>query len=363
MARKAPSAPSSLSADTRIALLVGKELFLQTEYTAKLKAALKERFGEVDTARFDGQTASAADVLDECRSFSLMQQHKMVVVDDADVLIRAGGKDKDEEGEDSDDEGGSATRPMFERYAQAPTEGATLVLRAKKFLPGKLGPMIEKVGVIIKCEAESADTARRWLLARAPARHGVQVEPAAADLLIDRLGADLGRLDTEVAKLAAAIGAPLQPKGKKDGLPTVTADAAADLVGVTREEEMWSIQDAMISGDAGRTLSHLHAILDRTGKDQSIGVLWACIDLARKLHAFSRGLRQGQNAFALGKQLRVWPDSRAEAIAAIARRLDPRAAAALLGAAVDADRRSKSGLGHAERQLEVLALRFARAGA
>lgn len=378
MARKAESPPGTLSADTRIALLVGKELFLQTEHTAKLRAALKERFGEVDTVRFDGNTTPAAEVLDECRSFGLMQQHKMVVVDDADQLIRGGGKkdekdggrrsrddDEDDEGEEESDAGGASTRPMFERYAQAPSDGATLVLRAKKFIPGKLGGMIEAVGAIIKCEAQSPDTARRWLLARAPERHGVEIEPAAADMLVERLGADLGRLDMEVAKLAAAISAPVSGKGKgaKGKLPLVTALAAAELTGITRQEDMWSIKDALLTGDPDGSLHQLHAILDRVPKDQAVPVTWACIDLARQLHAMSQGLRQGKNPQSLAGMLKIFPPWKAEALIAFARRLDPKRGASLLAAAVEADRRAKSGLGDAERQLEVLALRFASAGA
>jgi DNA polymerase-3 subunit delta len=375
LASVAKSGTSSvLSADTRIALLVGKELFLQTEYTARLRKALIERHGEVDTVRFDGQSTPAADVLDECRSLGLMQQHKLVVVDDADQLIRGGSKkdgdgkkggsrdDEDEEEEEAS-ESGASTRPMFERYAQAPTEGATLVLRARKFIPGKLGPMIEKVGAIIKCEAESADTARRWVVARAPERHGVEVEPAAAALLVERLGADLGRLDNEVAKLAASIGAPVDGKGKKGRLPMVTTEAAAELVGVTREEDMWTIKDALLSGDPEAALHQLHAILDRSGKDQAVPVTWACIDAARQLHSLAQGLRQGKNVFSLAGTLKIWPPARAEAMAAVARKLDPRRAAALLAAAVEADRRTKSGLGDGARTLELLALRFASVGA
>lgn len=376
MARKPAPPPATLSADTRIALLVGKELFLQTEYTARLRALLKERFGEVDTVRFDGQTASAADVLDECRSFSLMQHHKMVVVDDTDLLIKGGkkeskdgsdkGRDRDGEGEDGgeeESESGASTRPLFERYAQAPCEGATLVLRARKFIPGKLGGMIEKVGAIMKCEVESPDLARRWVLARSAERHGVEVDPGAAEMLVERLGADLGRLDTEVAKLAASIAAPLSGKGKaaKGKLPLVTAAAVAELVGITREEDMWTIKDALLTGDPEESLGQLHAILDRSSKDQAVPVTWAAIDLARQIHAMAQGLRQGKSPQTLAGMLRIFPPWKADAITAVARKLDPRRAAALLGAAVDADRRTKSGLGNGERNLEVVALRFASA--
>ena len=95
-------------------VLIGKELFLRSQYTSMLRSALEQAHGEIETFQFGGDADSAA-VLDECRSFGLMAGHKLVIVDDADQFVRA------------------ETRPMIERYAQNPSEQATLVLRSAKW--------------------------------------------------------------------------------------------------------------------------------------------------------------------------------------------------------------------------------------
>lgn len=79
------------------------------------------------------------------------------------------------------------------------------------------------------------------------------------------------------------------------------------------------------------------------------------MDLCRKLHLACEGLGQGMSPDAVAKGLRLWGPSR-EAILGAARRMNPAAAAALLSMSVEADRRSKSGLGRADRLLERVAL-------
>jgi DNA polymerase III subunit delta len=331
--KAAPSSP--LSADCRIVVLAGKEAFLQGEYTAQIREMLAKKFGEVDTVRFDGAAAAMADVLDECRTFGLMQQHKLVVVDSAEQLVK----------EDN--------RPLLERYAAAPSENATLVLRTERWYPGKLDKLIEQVGTILKCEAVGAQTAASWAVKRAEKRHSATLAPEAAATLVARIGTDLARLDGELAKLALAAGA---AEGKS---VSISMRDVTDLVGETREEEAWAVQETLLSGDPDASVRHVRMILDNSRRDAHVPLTWAMVDLARKLHAASRGVREGMNPFALGNKLKLWPEDRREAVLSAARRAEPRRFAGLLKTAVEADARGKSGLGDPDRTLERLALAFA----
>src|SRR5207237_6759029 len=85
--------PSSLDARARFVILHGKDRFLQDEYLRTLREALAKKHGAegFDTVRFDGQQGAriVADIMDECRSFGLMQQHKVVLVENADLLVKA----------------------------------------------------------------------------------------------------------------------------------------------------------------------------------------------------------------------------------------------------------------------------------
>jgi DNA polymerase III subunit delta len=333
LARKPTTNP--LSGATRIAIIVGKEPFLHAEYTNQLRDALAKVHGEVDTIRFEGAQATVADVLDECRTFGLMQQHKLVIVDNAEQLIK----------EDS--------RPLMERYAESPVDGATLLLRAERWYPGKLDKIVEAGGgTIIKFEEIPPAMAASWAVKRCEKRHSAKLDPRAAELLVERVGTELGRLDTEVAKLALAAA-----DGK--GTPTITPELVAELVGLTREEEAWAVQQTLLSGDPVASVGHMRTILDTSRRDAHVPLSWACLDLARKLHAASRGIREGGNPWEIGNKLKLWPPDRKEAVLAAARRADPARLRELLRAAVQTDMRFKSGYGEPERALEVLALKFA----
>jgi len=330
---KKPSNSASLSADARIVLLKGKELFLRQLYTRMLREEIEKKDGPATIVNFDGAITSAADVLDECRSFGLLAERKIVVVDNAEELIK------------------EATRPMFERYAQGLAEGgdagATLVLRAGTWRAGKLDAMIEQVGVILECEEPRHADAVLWVRKRAPKEHKTEIEIEAAEHLVERVGCSLGRLDSELGKLAAAAG------GKAISLGLVN-----QFVGLSREEEAWGIQSTLLSASPPQALAHLRYVLD-VSRQPAVLVGYAMTDLTRKLHAASRALKQGAPEGSLMKPLKLWPGN-AGPIFAAARRLDPDRALEIFRSAVRADQRSKSGLGEADRSLEMLAIEMTR---
>lgn len=332
MAKGSTERAGPLTADMRIVVLHGKEGFLQTELSARLREALAERHGGVDTIRFEGASATAADVLDECRTFGLMTAHKMVVVDEADEFLSRG-----------------ETRALLERYADAPSEAATLVLRSDRWNKGKLDAKIEKVGTIHKCEVDSDAKAIDWAIRRCEKRHGATLEADAARALVARVGPDLGRIDSELAKLSLLVGGS-RPIGSAD---------VATLVGQTREEEVWSVQASLLSGDAAQAVGHVRAILESSKRDQHIPLSYACLDLARKLHGIAWGLKAGGNPRELAGKFSLWGPA-FDPVMSAARRGDPRRFARLLTAAVEVDHGLKTGGIDAQRGLEGLALRFAR---
>jgi DNA polymerase-3 subunit delta len=325
----AKAAPSRMpTPEDRVVLLQGKELFLRTEYTEHLRRLLKAAHGDCEFVKFDGATAAPAEVLDECRSFGLMATHKLVVVDDADLMLN------------------QDTRPMFERYCDSPSDQATLVLRASTWRPGNLDKAIDKVGLVIKCDEIDTASAGKWVVRRAEKTHGVRLDPPAAAMLIDRTGTDLGRLDGELAKLAASAG----PGG------TITTQLITELVGLTREQEAWAIQSLLLSGDAPRMLKELRVIMGNGSKDVGVPVSFACCDLARKLMGAAEGMAQGAPPGKITKDLGLWGGSDRPIMDA-ARRLGPARARELFDAAIAVDAGIKSGL-DTEIAIEVLALRF-----
>lgn len=325
-ASAAGKAPGVLGAGQRFVILSGKETFLQQQRTGELREALKRVFGEIDLLRFDGKEADAALVLDECRSFGLIAAHKLVIVDDAEELVK------------------ESTRPLFERYAESPCEGTTLLLRSNSWRPGRLDKMV----TVIKCEECKHDPeAASWAVRRAADAHGYKLDPAAAEELVKRTGLSLARLDSELGKLALAADT-----GRVD------RSAVMSLVGQSRQLEPWPLRERLLAGNAEDAIRYIRDTLDNS-KNTEIPLLFACTSLARDLYACTAAqalrISRAELATRLGKR-NEWFIR--DALAA-APKLTPARAAPLLKACTRADAHAKSGVGRTDRTLETLAVLFA----
>lgn len=339
--RSEGEASRPIDAMSRFVVLHGSEEFLRQLHTASLKEALTKAFGEIDTVQFDGETARAAEILDECRSFGLIATHKLVVVDNADEVVK------------------EENRPLFERYAQAVIDAkgeasATLVLRCKTWRAGKLDKLITEIGSIQKCETVDDQKAIVWAMARCRKEHRGELTREAAEMLVSRVGGSLGRIDSELGKLAAAAGA------GADGKPApITPTLVREMVGVSREEEIWNIQGTLLSGDVRQALAELSYSVD-VSREAPARIFFAFTDLARKLHAASHGLRMGMNAWQLKGPLKLWGNS-LDAIVGAASALPTNETRRLLRVSLSNMTRDRSGLGESVRTLERTAIEFALA--
>ncbi len=335
--RSAPKSTKAAAPDgsERVAILKGHEAFLRQHYFEKLREALAKATGlEINTIRFDGESAALADVLDECRSPGLLPVHKLVVVDNADKFVR------------------EATRPALEKYAQDPDDRATLVLRAETWRPGRLDKAVEKVGKVISCEAVGPQQAAQWASARAKGFHKVQLRADAAQVLVDSVGVDLARLDAELGKLATDAVGPIEA-------PEITADLVRMHVRATREaEKPWPLQDEILSGQPSRVLSYIELWMGNAPRDQAVPAMWACVDLTRVLATAARMAHSGVPDGAIAKKLNVWPAPKGAAVVRAARRLGPAGAARLHATACEADAAMKRGA-PGRRTLERLCVEIA----
>lgn len=324
-ARSSGKGATALGAEVRFVVLSGKESFLQQHRTAELRDALREHFGEIDVLRFDGKDADAAGVLDECRSFGLIAAHKLIIVDDAEAMVK------------------EEARPLFERYAQTPCEGTTLLLRSTAWRPGKLDKMV----TVIKCEEFKEPEAAGWAMRRAQESHGYKLDPQAAEELINRAGTSLGRLDSELAKLALAAD-----KGKVD------FETVRSLVAMTRQLEPWPLRSALLSADPQRSIRYIRDTLENS-KNTEIPLLFACTSLARDLHSCALAQRMRVSQSELASRLGKRSDWFIKDSYTAARNLSPRQTSPLLKACTRADAHAKSGVGRTDRTLEMLAVLFA----
>ena len=338
MAKSKPrSAPDAPDAATRILALHGPEYALNREAMDCLCTAMEQEHGRIDVINFDGKTCQAVDVLDELRSFGLMQQYKIVVIDDADQFV-------------------SANRKLLERYAQSPVDHATLVFQCSSWRKGNLDKLIEKVGALIKCAPLTAAQVRTRLVQLAKAQHNRNLTNDTAQMLIDRLGTNMLTLESELAKLALLVG---------EGEP-IEPELIDQVAGRSSDEEAWAIQEAMLTALAeprrgrGQAISKIHELVELSRK-ADVQVAYFVADLVRKLHTGLVMKRQGIGDRQIASALRLWGPRQAAFTTAMAR-LNPRAVGRLFDRIIRYDVRSKRGYGHAMRNIECFCATLADEG-
>src|SRR3954468_1597726 len=174
----------------------------------------------------EGRRSPDVDALvNSLAAISLIAAHRYLLVDGADAWGKA-----------------DAERAA-EALGQIPPE-TTLALVAHGKAPAGLAKAVEKAGG----EVLSFDVPRERDLPKqliADARElGFDLEPAAARLLVERLGPRPMRLRSELERLALWAG--------EGG--TVATEALEAMISDTSEEAIWTLADAVVAGDEADTM-------------------------------------------------------------------------------------------------------------
>lgn len=296
--------------------LVGPDIFLQLEGLRAIVAQLPK---ETTRLTLDGETAKIGDVLDELRSFAMFSSSKCVVIRSADDFI-------------------SKFRPQMEDYVESPAEDSILVLRMNTLPKNqRIYKLIEKHGQIIDCQTPK--DVLTWLVKRAKEVHKLILPLEASDLLIDRIGDDLGRLDNELAKLALVC------EGKVD------ANSIRNSVAFQREQEMWDMTDELAAGRIGNCLERWRHLVRMDSSAEYRAITWLTIWLEKVLNYFAMKER-GANEFTIGRDLKIWPADKQKPFFQNANALGKPKAQELVKLLAQLDYRSKTGLGDLTQNVE-----------
>jgi DNA polymerase III delta subunit len=267
MAKNTASQPS-------VVAIVGSDSFLRGDALGRVLEPLRAELGELGPMRFEGERASAADVLDEVRTPSLLGGIRVAIVEDADEFV-------------------SANREIMERYCVAPIEGSLLILLCNS-LPRntRLYKIIEANGQIVVSEAPKGAAFGAWITQRASAVYGKKIAPSAAQSLRRLLGDSPGWIDAELGKLASFVG----------DRPEITAADVNELTDQRREEKVFGIMDAMASGDVASALCLWDQVLatDRAAPGRALAGL--ALKVRQMIEAFDEFEATGQ-VFAASKRM------------------------------------------------------------
>ncbi len=271
--------PKKTSGDPRSPMyaVFGSDDFLRGH---RLRELLDRLLGDdrdaMALAEYSGEDASLADVLDECRTPSLLAPIRVVCVRDADDFV-------------------SEHRKHLEAYLQSPSPSGVLVLVCRSWPKStRLYKQVAALGGNIECEPPKGAGFARWAIDRA--RHyGCTLSGAAAERLLELVGDELGILDSELSKLATYV-APRTEIGPSD---------VEALVGASRAEKVFGVVDAIAARDAGRALELWDQVLatDRKAPHLAVGGLaWGF----RRLAGAKRMLSQGASMSQVISLHKVW---------------------------------------------------------
>jgi DNA polymerase-3 subunit delta len=299
--------------------LAGADAFLQTQRLREILAELPTGAARLDV---DGERAELSEVLDELRSFAMFGGGKVVVVGNGDAFV-------------------SRFREQLEAYCEHPADSATLVLRVNSMNKShRITKVIMKTGAVVDCSPPADREIVPWILARAKSVHKLSVTPQAAEMLKDLIGDDLGRMDNELAKLA------LQVDGGKADVGDVTGSVAFQ-----REQEMWNMTDEIAAGRTTEALRRWRQLVQMDSSAEFRAVTWLGMWLEKAIRAVGMK-RRGMNAFAIAKELRIWPAEKGGPFLATVEKMGDEGLRRALDLLVEVDHQSKSGVGDAAENVE-----------
>jgi DNA polymerase III delta subunit len=168
----------------------------------------------------------------------------------------------------------------------------------------------------------------------------LQINPDAAALLADLIGNDLGRLDNELAKLAL-----------RSTDSTIRSGDIAGTVAFQREQAMWHMTDALSTGNLTEALRRWRHLVQMDPSTEFRAVTW----LGMWLENVRKALRMragGVPDEAIAKACRIWDAQLRGPFFRTVEQLGHQGVDRAIDLLIQADRRSKSGLGDAQSNVE-----------
>ncbi len=210
-------------------------------------------------ARFDSGSAEFRSVFDELSTMAMFGGgRRLVVVDDADEFV-------------------SKFRPQLEDYLAKPRATGVLLLCPKTWASNtRLYKAVDQSGLQVECKSPSEAKIVKFLVDRAKKVHGGTLPAAAAEVLVEMVGPELGLLDQQVATLVLMAG-----KGEP-----ITEDLVQQHVGSWRAKTAWEMLDAAANGDARAALDQLERLL--SAGEHPISILAQISSTLRRFAAATR---------------------------------------------------------------------------
>ncbi|HWB87113.1 MAG TPA: DNA polymerase III subunit delta [Bryobacteraceae bacterium] len=263
-------------------LLLGPETYERRRLKQALIAAVSGGEERQDAlSQHDLTEVSLAAVLDDARALSLFASERLIWVTNAEAALPRGRGDDDGDGESAS--GGAA--PLAD-YLKNPSPDVVLVFEAIRFdfegddkrKQERVRKFYSAVNDVVELRRFAMDDARAETEALAR-KNGFRLEPGAAELLAEALGADMGRIAVEIEKLALYAGD-----------KPVSVDDIAALVPDARSTTIFALVNALGRRDRTRALQTLDT-LSREGEYLPLALAFLSTQMRMALAAREAGLK------------------------------------------------------------------------
>jgi DNA polymerase-3 subunit delta len=238
-----------------VCLFLGQEGYNRKRCREALIAAAKG----IEPEFQDAAETSLAAIIDDARSMSLFASERLIFVVGAEAAMpRTSRSAATEIVDDSDDEPDSKSAPaddVLPAYVKSPTPGVTLIIEATRWdLDGEDKAKSDRarkffgaIQEVVEFRRFSSDDARMELDRIAKASN-LKLDPAAAEALVEALGADVARIAVEAEKLAL-YGKP------------ITAEELPQLVPDARQSTIFALVNAVGRRDRLTALKTLDTLV------------------------------------------------------------------------------------------------------
>lgn len=239
--------------------------------------------------------------------------------------------------------------PVLGVLAELPPD-LTLVLICRDKPPAKLAKAVKAAaGEVHEFEAPKARELPRALVADAQ-KLGYRLDPAAARLLVERMGANPVRLRNELERLALWAG-----RGGEVGLADLE-----EMIADTSEAAVWSLSDALIEGNSAAALRIGERLI---GQGENVtGLIYGLASRLRSACAAAAQLEEGVSPKQVESSLKMHPYAAKQLVGRL-RDADLASLRAATEILADLELWCRGGAAYGDELALTLALRKAAAGA
>ena len=266
-----------------IYVINGKDEFLiNAEYNKLLDKLIAPEQRPMGLWQAEADRAEGSQVLDELRTLPFLAERRVVAIKDADDFV-------------------SKNRELLEKYFDNPCPSGALVMTISSWRSNtKLAKKLVKIGQLISVSEIKPSHLAVFISRYANQTHNKTLSPAVANLLVELVGDEPGRLCSEVDKLAVYT----------DQAASISAKDVEFLIGHNRMFNAFSVIDAMTSSDIGAATLRLRKMFE-VDRNAAYTVVGAFAYHFRKMFNAKALLAKGSPRYQVEKQLGIWHNKEA----------------------------------------------------